>query len=405
MKMRIKTMFTMALAAAMLAAGVAAQAASSEVSRIVTFDPGVSAAERAAAVEQAGGRVVEQLDLINGVEAAFPAFQTESFGMATLAKGRSGVESVELNKSVNWLKAVAPFGSLPTVSSFLRAGAAPVPTIGAAAPVSEASSKSSTLPWGIQRVDAPAAWSRTMGQGVRVGVIDTGIDYTHPALQANYKGGYNAITGSNDPKDDHGHGTHVAGTIAAASKDIVGVAPKASLYAIKVLDKNGNGTYADIIKGLQWAVKNHMQVVNMSLGGPSSDALKKAIDQTLAAGVVIVAAAGNDPNAPVTAPGMYPGVIAVSASTVDDQLAFFSSTGPQVAFIAPGYEITSTWLGGGTKVESGTSMATPHVAGLAALAVSLGASGPEGVRQALTNAASPLSGLTATQQGAGMIDA
>ncbi|MBI5595615.1 MAG: S8 family serine peptidase [Elusimicrobia bacterium] len=392
------------LAAVLMAAAGAAKAASNEVSKVILFDPGVSAEQRVAAVERSGGKVVRQLALVDGVEAVFPAFQLASLKGPALAKGRSGIKAIELNEKRNWLVVAAPsFGAMPSIGDFLKRGAAPAPSVGPG--TAKADAAADPRPWGVQRVGAQAAWGRTMGAGVRVAVLDTGIDATHPALKANYKGGFNSAAEGGDVKDGHGHGTHVAGTIAAGSKDIVGVAPQASLYAVKVLDDEGNGTYASIIKGLEWAVENRMQVVNMSLGGPASEALEAAVKKTLAAGVVIVAAAGTDPEAPVSAPALYDGVIAVSASAKDDSLAFFSTTGPEVDFIAPGHQVTSTWPGGGTNSISGTSMATPHVAGLAVLAVAMGHRGPAGVTAALQRASKPIAGLKPEQQGSGMIDA
>ncbi|MBI2362583.1 MAG: S8 family serine peptidase [Elusimicrobia bacterium] len=379
------------LAAVLMAAAGAAKAASNEVSKVILFDPGVSAEQRAAAVERSGGKVVRQLALVDGVEAVFPAFKLASVGTAALAKGRAGVKAVELNEKRNWLVVAAPsFGAMPSIGDFLKRGAAPAPSVGPGE--AKADAAADPRPWGVQRVGAQAAWGRTMGAGVRVAVLDTGIDASHPALKANYKGGFNSAAEGGDVKDGR-------------SKDIVGVAPQASLYAVKVLDDDGNGTYASIIKGLEWAVENRMQVVNMSLGGPASEALEAAVKKTLAAGVVIVAAAGNDPDAPVSAPALYDGVIAVSASAKDDSLAFFSTTGPEVDFIAPGHQVTSTWPGGGTNSISGTSMATPHVAGLAVLAVGMGYRGPAGVTAALKKAAKPIAGLKPEQQGSGMIDA
>ena len=399
------------LAAIVLVLAPTVRAAEQGVSKIVMFEEGVPAAERAAAVARAGGRVVKDFAFINAVEAEFPqaasAFHAAGFSAGTLTKGREHVASVELNTVHNWLvqsPAALRSVAMPAVADFLRRGAVAAPPIGTAAAVDGSSENG--VPWGVARVHASAAWERSrMGEGVKVGVIDTGIDGTHPALKANYKGGFNAVTPGAEPKDDHGHGTHVSGTIAAASPEVVGVAPKASLYGIKVLDAKGNGSYANILAGLEWAVTNRMNVVNMSLGGPPSPALEEAVKKTLAAGVSIIAAAGNDPKAEVSAPGRYDGVIAVSASTSQDGIASFSSTGKQVAFIAPGYQVPSTWPGGGMKTLSGTSMATPHVTGLAVLAIAMGARGPAGVRQALDNAAAPLDGLKPEQQGGGMIDA
>ena len=267
--------------------------------------------------------------------------------------------------------------------------------------------------WGINRVHAPSAWSNTQGKGVKVAVIDTGIDSSHPDLSGSVDGGYSAITKTENPsdyQDDNGHGSHVAGTIAAHrdGKGVVGVAPKARLYAVKVLNADGSGSLADIIDGIVWAAKNKMDVANMSLGGPeSSEALKKAIRFARGSGVVIVAAAGNSGEA-VGFPAAYEDTIAVAASDSDDKLAGFSSRGPEVDFIAPGVDVLSVKMGGGFASHSGTSMAAPHVAGLAALAVSqgyVGLSGPDGVFAQLKKAAAPLPVLSAQMQGVGMIDA
>ena len=280
------------------------------------------------------------------------------------------------------------------------------------------------LTWGVNRVHAPAAWAvcardkvkTCEGAFVKVAVIDTGIFAEHSDLLGQVDGGYSAITKSENPKDygddnEIGHGTHVAGTIAAIrdNKGVVGVAPSARLYSVKVLDKTGNGNMSDVVDGLVWATKNRMDVVNMSLGAPEgSDALRLAVRKASGSGVIIVAAAGNS-GAAVSFPGAYDDVITVAASDFDDKLAPFSSRGPAVDFIAPGVDILSTRIGGGWLSLRGTSMACPHVAGLAAIAVAQGyrgLHGPDGVMAQLKKAASPLSGeMTMEMQGAGMIDA
>jgi len=233
-----------------------------------------------------------------------------------------------------------------------------------------------TVPWGINRVNAPAAHSRGVkGSGAKVGVIDTGIDYTHSDLASNYKGGYDFVNNDNDPKDDNGHGTHVSGTIAALDNSIgvIGVAPSAGLYGIKVLDRNGSGTFADVIAGIDWATSNGMDVVNMSLGASvGSSGLKTACDNAYNSGVLVVAAAGNDYGGPVSYPAKYSSVVAVSATTSNDQLAYFSNYGNEVEFGAPGDNIYSTYKGDKYATMSGTSMATPHVAGVGALVWSTG---------------------------------
>ena len=268
------------------------------------------------------------------------------------------------------------------------------------------------ITWGVDRVHAPAAWQYTEGQGVRVGVIDTGIDFTHPDLVGQVDGGYDAIdksTKREDYRDQNGHGTHVAGTIAALRNNsgVVGVAPKSRLYAIRVLDANGSGNLSDVIDGIIWCANNNIQVANMSLGSDNpSETMQKALRYAMYSGVVVVAAAGNSGGA-VGYPGAYPEVIAVSASDSNDNIADFSSRGPSVKFIAPGVDIVSTKMGGGYTSMSGTSMATPHVTGLAALAISqgwVGLDGPDGVLTQLEKAADKLPGLKDTDQGFGVID-
>ncbi|HBL17644.1 MAG: hypothetical protein A2X36_14660 [Elusimicrobia bacterium GWA2_69_24] len=262
-------------------------------------------------------------------------------------------------------------------------------------------------PWGIQRVNAKGAWPRTEGAGVKVAVIDTGIDFNHPDLKANYAGGYNAIDSQKPPMDDNSHGTHVAGTIAGVrdGKGVVGVAPKAKLYAVKVLDADGGGSLSSIIKGLVWTANNGMQVANMSLGAPMGTVfMRLAVKYARARGVVIMAAAGNE-GGPVGYPAAYGDTIAISASDSKDKIAEFSSRGKEVDFIAPGVDVKSSVPGGGYDRYSGTSMATPHMTGLAALAVAQGATGFDGVMASLKRASKKLPGLTANEQGNGLVDA
>jgi subtilisin len=228
-----------------------------------------------------------------------------------------------------------------------------------------------TLTWNIDRVDAEISWAISTGDPVKVGVIDTGIDLKHPDLQANIKGGYNAINPLKSANDDNGHGTHVAGIIAALNNSIgvIGVGPNIDLYAIKVLNANGSGYLSDVIEGLDWAVTNGMQVVNMSLGTPQDvQSFHDAILNAYNAGVTIVAAAGNSGGA-VSYPAAYPEVIAVSATDQNNQIASWSSQGPEVDLAAPGVNIYSTYKGQSYATLSGTSMAAPHVSGAAALII------------------------------------
>ncbi len=231
-----------------------------------------------------------------------------------------------------------------------------------------------TLPWGVDRIDADLAV--TKGAGVKVCVVDTGIDKDHPDLQANLAGGRNFVAKgvTVDPTkwdDDHGHGTHVAGTVAAVDNTVgvVGVAPQASLLAAKVLNRQGSGYMSDVIAGVDWCVQSGAKVVSMSLGTSSDvQAMHNAVDAAYANGVLLVAAAGNDYGGPVSYPAAYSSVVAVSATNSNDQLASFSSVGPEVELAAPGASVLSTWKDGAYATISGTSMATPHVSGVAALA-------------------------------------
>jgi len=239
------------------------------------------------------------------------------------------------------------------------------------------------MAWGVNRIDAEWAWSTSTGRGITVAVIDTGIDARHPDLAANMAGGINFVRRSAskgaDPNawaDDNGHGTHVAGIIAALNNSIgvVGVAPDAHLYAIKVLNRSGSGYVSDIITGLQWCLVTGVQVANMSLSTNTDvPSLHDACDLAASGGVILVAAAGND-GAAVDYPAAYPSVIAVGATDRTDARASWSSFGPELDLAAPGVSIKSTWKDSGYAWASGTSMAAPHVAGTLALALAAGLS-------------------------------
>jgi len=263
------------------------------------------------------------------------------------------------------------------------------------------------IPTGVNRIGAAGLPNK--GVGVNVAIIDTGIDLTHPDLAANIAGGKNCSSGTSYT-DGNGHGTHVAGTVAALDNNIgaVGVAPQAKLWAVRVLDNNGNGTWSSVICGVDFvtgkapANGGPITVANMSLGGlgvsdgncgnTNSDALHKAICRSRDAGVTYVVAAGNEnDNAANHVPASYDdAVITVSALVdsdgnsgglgsatyygADDTFASFSNYGSIVDLGAPGVNIFSTWKGGGYNTISGTSMASPHVAGAAALYIASGSS-------------------------------
>lgn len=227
-----------------------------------------------------------------------------------------------------------------------------------------------TLPWGIDRIDAELVWpSSNTADLIKVGIVDTGISNKHPDLLVNVKGGVNTINSKKGWNDDNGHGSHVAGTVAALNNivGVVGAAPAADLYAIKVLGANGSGYLSDVIEGIQWGVANGMRILNMSLGTASNiQSFEEAVKAAKMAGVTLVVAAGNSGSA-VDYPAAYQEVIAVSATDQNNVIASFSSRGPEVDLAAPGVSILSTYKGAFYATMSGTSMAAPHVTGAAAL--------------------------------------
>jgi len=252
------------------------------------------------------------------------------------------------------------------------------PNIDLIEPDGQAQILADEVPWGITRINAASAQTEGFtGTGIKVAVLDTGVDYTHPDLKANYIGGYDFVNRDNDPMDDHSHGTHVAGTVAAASNGfgVLGAAPQAGLYSVKVADSSGYCSYSNIIAGINWAVDNNADVITMSLGGTSSSStLQSACDSAYSKGVVLVGAAGNSGGA-VIYPAAYSSVIAVSAVDSTNTRASWSCYGPQIEFAAPGVSIKSTMPGGLYGFKSGTSMATPHVTGAVALLMSTDAAG------------------------------
>jgi subtilisin family serine protease len=231
--------------------------------------------------------------------------------------------------------------------------------------------------WGLDRInqrdlplDNNADFGSATGEGVTVYVVDSGILVTHPEFEGRATWGANFIDDNKD-EDCIGHGTHVAGTIISKT---YGVAKKAKAIAVKVLDCSNQGTWSGVLKGLEWAVKDVLSkglttaVVNLSLGGRRLDPVNEAVNAVVDAGIHVVVAAGNDANdACLRSPASAEKSFTIGATNVQDQLADFSNFGTCVHLNAPGVNITSTSNKGQTAVLSGTSMATPHVAGVLAL--------------------------------------
>lgn len=221
--------------------------------------------------------------------------------------------------------------------------------------------------WGISTVNAPAAWEDGFtGKGINIAVLDTGIA-EHPDLVIS--GGVSKIPNHPSFLDDNGHGTHVAGIIGARNNDfgIVGVAPEANLFSVKVLDHNGVGLVSHFVAGIDWAIENNMDIVNISLGrARHSNSLKNVVEKAYNKGVLVVAAAGNS-GGEIEFPAIYGAAIAVSAINSNHQLASFSARGASIEITAPGVNVLSTYLNNSYARMDGTSMAAPYVTGVLAL--------------------------------------
>jgi len=300
-----------------------------ETAVIVSF---VEGKYDSAAVEAAGGRVVQEFEDMEMLYAIVPS---------------GAFNSLAQNPSIEFVESDGQFE------------------------IAEEETSEYSESWGLEDIGAePVHSSNFTGKGVKVGVLDTGVDYNHPELAPNYKGGYDFINNDNDPMDDNGHGTHVAGTLAAArdGKGIVGVAPDAEIYAVKVSDSKGKGSFSGLVEGIDWSIKNGMDVVTMSITGEGgSRALAKAVESAYDEhGLVLVAAVGNG-KGDVLYPAAYSQVIGVGSVNKDNTLSSFSLTGSEVELVAPGSGIKSAAIGGGYRLSSGTSMATPLVTGTVAL--------------------------------------
>ena len=242
--------------------------------------------------------------------------------------------------------------------------------------------------WGHKAIDVAGAWDYTVGDPrVVVAVVDTGVDLSHPDLRGRLVGGKTFVPGTNSPADDNGHGTHVAGVIAAEINNgigIAGVAPGCRVMPVKVLDSKGEGNTSDIVAGLLYAADAGARIINLSLGGGAGGtALEEAIRYAQGKGCLVIAAMGNDGKNAQEYPAAYSGVIGVGATGRSNGIAEFSNFGTWISVSAPGDGIYSTMptyestlsesegAGVGYGYLSGTSMATPYVAGVAALVASL----------------------------------
>lgn len=292
--------------------------------------------------------------------------------------------------------------------------------------------------WHLQQIGMPAAWKKADGKGVIVAVIDTGVAYENyknfhqvPDLQGvEFVKPWNFVANNEHADDDHGHGTHVTGTIAQATHNgigVAGIARAVKIMPLKVLSAGGSGSVAGIADAIRYAADEGAQVINMSLGGRfRSKVLEKAVKYAHDKGVVIVCAAGNDGSKRVSYPAAYPGAVAVAATQYDETTTFYSNFGPEIDVAAPGGNtqvdqngdgmpdgvLQNTIVVGDPTKDGyfpfmGTSMASPHVAGVAALIVGQGVTDPDAVEKILEDTARKPKGgkMDAIHYGAGIIDA
>lgn len=346
-------------------------------------------AEQDDLLRNSGAVKIKHLRLINGTAAYLPS-QAEN-GL----KGRNEISRIDEDLVINALDEIHLAKPKP-----------PQP--------------SQELPWGIVRIFAESAWEETTGSTIKVAILDTGIELDHPDLQDNIKGNVNLIKPNKSGDDDKGHGTHVAGIVAALNNEIgvVGAGPDISLYAVKVLDKKGIGWLSDLIDGLNWCINNEMQVINMSFGSlTDNQSFHDAIIEADAAGITQIASAGNrgENGGAIEYPAKYPETIAVSAIDVYENFASFSSFGAEIDLTAPGVDIKSAYEKGEYEILSGTSMSAPHVTGVVALVLTIPPKGrydidkdgtwdPYEIKIKLKENAENL-GLHPDKQGAGLVRA
>lgn len=285
--------------------------------------------------------------------------------------------------------------------------------------------------WHLDQLRMPEAWMKGQGAGVVVAVLDTGVTPVEDLRGTELVEGYNFADNNTDTSDDHGHGTHVAGTIAQSTNNgvgVAGVAFRARIMPIKVLSGSGSGSVSGIAEGIRWATDHGAKVINMSLGGPFySQVLARAVRYAHDHGVTVVCAAGNDGRGKVSYPAANRGALAVAATQFDETTTFYSNWGEEIAVAAPGGNTrvdqnddglpdgvlqNTVTPGNITKHDyllfMGTSMASPHVAGVAALIVGAGVQDPEQVRKILVDTARrPKSyrGKHDPHYGAGIVDA
>ena len=348
---------------------------------VVKFRPGTAAAMRAQVAASAGGRLTTRIAALDADVMVFPALQANN----NAASAAQTLSALKQNPNVvyaepNYIYQVKFTPTDPGLSQ----------------------------QWAWNKIQAPAAWDVTQGSSSTViAVVDTGVQRTHPDLDAKIVAGYDFVQNDNAPDDGNGHGTHVSGTAAAETNNATGGAgtcPTCAVMPVRVLDNNGSGTLVNVANGIIWAADNGAKVINMSLGGSGgSTTLENAVNYAWNKGVFLACAAGNSNTSAPSYPAYYSNCFAVAATTSTDARASYSNYGNWVEAAAPGSSIYSTWLNSGYNTIDGTSMATPHVAGLAGLLASQGLTNAQ-IRDRILTSADQIPG-TGTYWTGGRINA
>jgi thermitase len=349
---------------------------------LVQFQPGVASSERAKIAQAAGGKLTSRIEALDVDLLEFPALKASPSGRS------AGAVLNALKHNPNVLYAEPNF--------IYTADFTP-------------NDPSQGQQWAWGKIAAYTAWDVTQGSSSTViAVVDTGVQRTHPDLDAKIVAGYDYVQNDTAPDDGNGHGTHVSGTAAAETNNATGGAglcPNCSVMPVRVLDNNGSGTLANVANGITWAADHGAKVINLSLGGSGSTTLQNAVDYAWNKGLFLACAAGNDGTSSTTNayPGAYANCFAVASTNSSDAKSSFSNYGTWVEAAAPGESIYSTWMNSGYNTISGTSMATPHVAGLAGLLASQGLTNAQ-IKDRIMSTADQISG-TGTYWTAGRINA
>ncbi len=325
--------------------------------------------------------------------------ETQNFALIRRSAQRWRIDS---GRSVpDTIRALGNYGAQPNYLYALTQTQAPIAPAGKD---SGAAQEPANMQYVISKLHLREAHQITNGDAVAVAVIDSGIDADHPELAGIVAERFDALGGTMRP---HSHGTGMAGAIAAHAK-LLGVAPRVKLLAARAFsgtDQAADGTTFNIMKAFDWAAAQQARVINMSFAGPSDPMMRSMLERGYARGIVMIAAVGNSgPNSPPLFPAADAHVIGVTATDSEDKLLPVANRGPQVAFATPGVQILVPSPGGSYQLTSGTSVATAHASGVAALLLARKALKPDEVRAVLSRTAQPVAG-SRTDYGAGVIDA